>query len=135
MGAKDDLRRLAFWADALTEAEAARALKGISERTYSAGGYVCHRGDKLDFWTGVVTGLAKISAISQEGKAITFAGVGEGGWLGEGSVIKNEPRKYDLVALRDTRMALMARRPVSSAWKLGSQPSPILPTRSSVASL
>lgn len=109
MGAKDDLRRLAFWADALTEAEAARALKGISERTYSAGGYVCHRGDKLDFWTGVVTGLAKISAISQEGKAITFAGVGEGGWLGEGSVIKNEPRKYDLVALRDTRMALMAR--------------------------
>ena len=64
MGAKDDLRRLAFWADALTEAEAARALKGISERTYSAGGYVCHRGDKLDFWTGVVTGLAKISAIS-----------------------------------------------------------------------
>lgn len=109
MGARDELRRVAFWADALTEEEAARALKGVSERTYAAGSYVCHRGDRLDFWTGVLTGLVKISAISQEGKAITFAGVGEGGWFGEGTVLKNEPRKYDLVVLRDTRMALMAR--------------------------
>ncbi len=109
MSAKDDLRRIAFWADALTEEEAARSRKGITERRYPAGSYVCHRGDQLSAWTGVITGLVKISAISQQGKAMTFAGIGSGGWFGEGSVIKNEKRKYDLVALRDTDLALMNR--------------------------
>lgn len=109
VGARDELRRVAFWADALTEDEAARTLKGVSERSFSTGSYIFHRGDKLDYWTGVVTGLVKISAISQEGKAITFAGVGDGGWLGEGSVLKDEQRKYDLVALRDSRLALLTR--------------------------
>ena len=57
----------------------------------------------------MVKGLVKISAISRDGKAMTFAGVGAGGWFGEGTVIKNEARKYDLVALRDTELALMNR--------------------------
>ena len=32
-----------------------------------------------------------------------------GGWFGEGTVLKDEPRRYDVVALRDTQMALMNR--------------------------
>ena len=104
---KDQLRSVASWADALTEHEAERARRGITERTFPAGAYICHRGDKLDHWTGVVSGLVKISAISASGKAITFAGIGTGGWFGEGSVLKDEPRKYDLVALRVTRLAMM----------------------------
>ncbi|MGE0765029.1 MAG: Crp/Fnr family transcriptional regulator [Hyphomicrobiaceae bacterium] len=107
--AKDELRGLAFWADALTADEAERARRGITERPFPAGAYICHRGDKLDAWTGVVSGLVKISAISASGKAITFAGIGAGGWFGEGSVIKGEPRKYDLVVLRMTRLAMMNR--------------------------
>jgi CRP-like cAMP-binding protein len=107
--AKKELRRIAFWADALTDAEAARAVAGMSERRLAAGAYICHRGDRFDAWTGVVTGLIKISAISREGKPMTFAGVGAGGWFGEGTVIKQEPRKYDVVALRDTHLALLNR--------------------------
>lgn len=106
---RDDLRGVAFWVDALTDQEAERARRGITERTFPAGAYICHRGDKLDHWTGVITGLVKIGAISASGKAITFAGIGTGGWLGEGSVLKDEPRKYDLVALRTTRLAMMNR--------------------------
>jgi CRP/FNR family transcriptional regulator, cyclic AMP receptor protein len=109
VGAIDELRAVAFWADALTEGEAARALKGISERRYPAGTYICHRGDRLDYWIGVISGLVKISAISVDGKAMTFAGGGAGGWIGEGTVLKNEARKYDLVALRDTHLALLNR--------------------------
>jgi len=109
VSAKFDLREIAFWADSLSEEEAARARRGISERRFSAGSYICHRGDRLESWTGVVSGLVKISAISRDGKAMTFAGIGPGGWFGEGSVIKNEPRKYDLVALRDTHLALLNR--------------------------
>jgi CRP/FNR family transcriptional regulator, cyclic AMP receptor protein len=109
VGAKEQLQRIAFWAEVLTEQEAARALKGIIERNFAAGSYICHRGDRFDCWTGVISGLMKISAISEGGKAMTFAGGGAGGWFGEGSVLKNEARKYDLVALRDTRLAMMNR--------------------------
>lgn len=107
--ARAELKAVAFWADQLTDEEAERARRGITERIFPAGSYICHRGDKLEHWTGVISGLVKIGAISATGKAITFAGIGSGGWLGEGSVIKDEARKYDLVALRNTRLALMNR--------------------------
>lgn len=107
--ARHELKSMAVWADALSDDEAERARRGINERMFAAGSYICHRGDKLDHWTGVLAGLVKISAISATGKAITFAGIGTGGWLGEGSVLKDEPRKYDLVALRNTRLAMMGR--------------------------
>ena len=109
MSTTEDFRRTAFWISRLSEDEAARARRGISERQYPAGAYICHRGDRFEPWTGVVDGLVKISAISADGKAITFAGVGNGGWFGEGTVLKNEPRKYDLVALRDTKLGLLNR--------------------------
>ena len=32
-----------------------------------------------------------------------------GGWFGEGTVLKDEPRRYDVVALRDSQIALMNR--------------------------
>lgn len=109
MSGRNDPRRDPPWFVALTPPETERARKGLGERSYSAGCYICHRGDRFEFWTGVISGLVKISAISEGGKAMTFAGIGAGGWFGEGSVLKNEPRKYDLVALRDTRLELLGR--------------------------
>lgn len=107
MLSEDDFLSVAHWAESITQSERDRARRGVSERAYSAGDTICHRGDRLDFWTGVATGLVKISAISSSGKAMTFAGIGPGGWFGEGSVLKKEPRKYDLVALRNTRLILL----------------------------
>lgn len=107
MSTANDLVRSAIWARELSADEIERARRGLTERLFSKGSYVCHRGDRLDHWTGVTTGLVKISAISRAGKAMTFAGIGPGGWFGEGSVLKDEPRKYDLVAIRDTRLALL----------------------------
>src|SRR6185312_5730875 len=101
MALRDDLVRRAVWAGDLDEAEIERARKGTVEKVFAKGAYICHRGDRLDYWTGVAQGLVKISTISQGGKAMTFAGIGSGGWFGEGSVLKDEPRQYDLVALRD----------------------------------
>lgn len=98
-----------IWARELTGEEMTRAARGVTERRYAKGSYLCHRGDRLDYWTGVVTGVVKMSAVSESGKAVTFAGLGAGGWFGEGSVLKNEPRKYDLVALRDTHLLMMNR--------------------------
>lgn len=104
----DHLRRIAFWSHDLSEEEFERARKSITEKSYSAGSYICHRGDRLDSWTGVASGLIKLSTVSKTGKAVTLAGLREGGWFGEGTLLKNEPRQYDLVALRDTTMAFMS---------------------------
>jgi len=109
MSAREDIVRDAIWAGELKDDELERARRGVVERHFPKGAYVCHRGDRLDYWTGVVSGLVKISTISRSGKAMTFAGVGTGGWFGEGSVLKDETRKYDLVAIRDTRLAMMQR--------------------------
>lgn len=109
MTGRDDIARDAVWAAELGEDEFERARRGMIERSFAKGTYVCHRGDRLDYWTGVGSGLVKISTISQSGKSMTFAGIGAGGWFGEGSIIKDEARKYDLVAIRDTRLVMMPR--------------------------
>jgi CRP-like cAMP-binding protein len=109
MNSRFELIRKTVWARELADEEVERALRGVSEKHYAKGSYLCHRGDRFDYWTGIVTGLIKMSSIARSGKAITFAGIGAGGWFGEGSVLKDEPRKYDLVALRDTHLLMMSR--------------------------
>jgi CRP/FNR family cyclic AMP-dependent transcriptional regulator len=105
----DHLRRIAFWSLDLSEAEIEQARRGIVEKSFAKGAYICHRGDRLDFWTGVTDGIVKLSTVSRAGKAVSLAGVRAGGWFGEGTLLKDEARRYDLVALRDARIALMNR--------------------------
>ncbi|ODT07792.1 MAG: Crp/Fnr family transcriptional regulator [Mesorhizobium sp. SCN 65-20] len=109
MASRSELVRSTVWARDLAEDELERASRGITEKHFAKGNYICHRGDRWDYWGGIVTGLVKMSSIARSGKAITFAGLGAGGWFGEGSVLKDEQRKYDLVALRDTHLLLMNR--------------------------
>ena len=109
MIAADHLKRIAAWARDLTTAEMDVARAGINERAFKADEFVCMRGDTFEYWTGVVSGLAKIGTISRSGKAVSITGLTAGAWFGEGTVLKNEPRRYDIVALRDSRLALMDR--------------------------
>src|SRR6266581_2530408 len=81
----------------------------IVEKSFGANECIFMRGDRFDYWTGVVSGLARMSIVSRGGKATTFTGMMAGAWFGEGTVLKNEPRRYDIVALRDTRLAMMDR--------------------------
>ena len=105
----EDLRRIAAWSRDLKPDEFEEARRGVSVKIYGKGAYICHVGDRLESWTGVAEGLVKMSTTSKEGKSATLAGLRSGAWFGEGTVIKAEPRRYDLVALRDTRLALMRR--------------------------
>lgn len=110
----DRLRAIAFWARELTETEIERACRGLVEKTWPAGATIEHRGDAFDYWTGVVSGLVKISSVSSTGKAISLAGMPAGMWFGEGSMLKGERRQYDLVTLRESRLAMMNR--TTFAW-------------------
>lgn len=105
----EDLRRIAAWSRDLRPEEFEEARRGVSVKSYGKGAYICHVGDRLESWTGVAEGLVKMSTTSKEGKSATLAGLRAGAWFGEGTVIKAEPRRYDLVALRDTKLALMRR--------------------------
>ncbi|HRE22394.1 MAG TPA: Crp/Fnr family transcriptional regulator [Rhabdaerophilum sp.] len=107
MISREVLEQIAAWSKDLLPEEIDRARRGIVERTYGKGAYVCHQGDRFDCWAGMISGLVKLSTVSDSGKQVSLAGLATGAWFGEGSILKNEPRRYDLVALRETRLALM----------------------------
>jgi CRP/FNR family transcriptional regulator, cyclic AMP receptor protein len=79
-------------------------------REVAEGGLVCQKGEVVESWIGVVRGLVKIAVITAEGKSASFTGVPGGGWLGEGSLLKSEARRYSVVALRDSVIAYVPRK-------------------------
>ena len=98
-----------IWARSLTSEQRVRVETEITERTVPAGAFVCRKGTPVTHWIGVREGLLKMSSVSPEGKSVSFAGMATGGWLGEGSLMKNETRKYDVIALRESRLLYMPR--------------------------
>ena len=109
MRSLDDLIRISPWSSGLEISVLQRVEQACIERTVPAGGLICRKGEAVEHWIGVVDGLVKVGTVSVEGKAVTFIGVSSGGWFGEGSMLKDEPRRYDAVALRDSRIAYMPR--------------------------
>jgi len=107
--AREHLRRIAAWSRELGDREIEIARAGIVEKSFRANEYVFMRGDYFEYWIGVVSGLTRMSIVSRGGKATTFTGMMAGAWFGEGSILKNEARRYDIMALRETRLALMDR--------------------------
>ena len=97
------------WSEKLTEEQLAHIQKEAFERSYLAGAVVCHQGAPSDHWIGVIDGLVKVDTVSKEGRPTTLAGVPAGSWFGEGAVLKNEPRQYSVVALRNSKVAFVPR--------------------------
>lgn len=107
---KPDLRdvlRQTIWAKDLTPEQMARVEADTVEQCIAKGGYICRKGEMVDAWIGIIDGLAKINNLSPDGKSVTFTGIASGSWFGEGTLLKQEARKYDVVALRDSRVARM----------------------------
>ena len=107
MRSLDELLAASTWAGALPPDQLQRTRATIVVRDLQPGGYACHKGDPANAWVGVVDGLVKLVSLSDTGKSVTFAAVPANSWFGEGSVLKRERRKYDVVALRESRVALM----------------------------
>ena len=78
-------------------------------RDFPAGAFVVRKGDPVDHWIGIIDGLVKMTSVNPQGKTTTFTGVTSGGWFGEGSLLKDDIRKYDVMVLRPSRVALMPR--------------------------
>lgn len=109
MSAFEELAALSSWLGELDAAQQERVRRDLVERELRAGAFVCRKGEAVEHWIGVLRGIVKVSNVSTAGKAVTLTGIAAGGWFGEGSLLKDEPRRYDVVALRDSRIAYLPR--------------------------
>jgi len=107
MRSLDDMLKLSAWTRELPAEQLNRVRAAIAVRDFEAGACICRKGDPASAWIGVVDGLVKIHSLSPAGKSVTFAGIPSGGWFAEGSVLRGQPFRYDIVALRNSRIALM----------------------------
>jgi CRP-like cAMP-binding protein len=101
------LQDAAAWFDLLTVEQRERVQRDIHITQYPSGTIIERKGEKAYAWIGVLNGLIKVSVGSPDGKLASLTGVPAGGWIGEGSLLKNEIRKYDIVALRASTIARM----------------------------
>lgn len=104
-----EMLHAAPWAPTLSQDRLDRIEAETLQRDCAAGSLVCRKGERVEHWIGVVEGLVKMANVSAAGRPMSFTGIGTGGWFGEGSLLKDEPRRYDIVALRDSRIAYMPR--------------------------
>ncbi len=107
MRSLDDMLARSSWTGELPAEQLERVRAAIAVRDFAAGACVCRKGDPANAWLGVIDGLVKIHSLSPAGKSVTFAGIPAGGWFAEGSVLKAQTFKYDIEALRDSRIAFM----------------------------
>lgn len=58
-------------------------------------------------WVGVLDGLVRIASTDESGRTTTIAGFLPGSWFGEGTILKREPCRYFVDALRVSRVAML----------------------------
>jgi CRP-like cAMP-binding protein len=101
----DSLQLAAAWFRVLDREQQMRVERDLTVQQVAAGSIIERKGELAQAWIGVLAGLVKVSVGNAEGKVASLTGVPAGGWIGEGSLLKNEVRKYDIVALRDSVVA------------------------------
>ncbi|WP_395057387.1 Crp/Fnr family transcriptional regulator [Polaromonas sp.] len=97
------------WFAALPEDSRARLLDRTLTQASRKGEVMLAAGTPVKGWYAVLSGLVKLQSTSPEGRVSAFLGVPDGEWFGEGSVLKTEDRRYDVIALRDTVLMCLPR--------------------------
>lgn len=81
-----------------------RLRHGVYSTEGAKGDIMLRAGSAVEGWHAVLSGLVMLRSPASRGRASAFIGVSDGDWFGEGSAMKPEPRRYDVVALRPTYM-------------------------------
>ncbi|MNU86503.1 cAMP-activated global transcriptional regulator CRP [compost metagenome] len=95
--------RDAKWMQLLSAEVQERVIADAYEETHPARSFVAHKGHPATSWIGVAEGLLKASDNFRSGKSFIYSGVPADSWIGEGSLLKDEPRHYDIVAIKPSR--------------------------------
>lgn len=97
------------WHSALAPAMQRDVLAHLTLLKGEKGACLLPMGASVNGWYAVLSGLVKLQSTSPEGRVSAFLGVPAGEWFGEGSVLKAESRRYDVIALRDTTLLCLPR--------------------------
>ncbi|MFP5486080.1 MAG: Crp/Fnr family transcriptional regulator [Gammaproteobacteria bacterium] len=92
------------WFASLPGALQAQVRSGVAVTTGAKGEVMLPAGTAVQGWHAVLSGLVMLRSPSSNARTSAFIGIPDGEWFGEGSALKPEPRKYDVVALRPTQM-------------------------------
>jgi len=103
----DELKDIAIWTSELTPAELVHAAGGVRMKTFERGQHIAHFADRVDAWHGVISGVLRVGHVSDTGQVAGVSAILGGGWFGEGSIIKDEARRYDVVAVTRAEIAVM----------------------------
>ena len=95
------------WYGEIGEAARQQVRTDIVERALGVGESLGYEGESQRHWYGVLDGLLKWSINSPDGRTVTLGGQSVGSWFGEGTLLRAQPRRADLVALRHSRVAMM----------------------------
>jgi len=93
------------WLPLMSPVEQTKARVAMRAATTEPGDFLCRIGKPPTLWFGVLDGLLKMSNDSSAGPPTTFSGIPPGAWFGEGTLLKREPYRYNIQALRRSTVA------------------------------
>lgn len=93
------------WLQGLPDNEYTQAVQAISVAEVGVGETICREGRAATYWFGLIDGLLKMSKDTETGGSFTYTGVAPGGWFGEGTALKREAYRYNILALRSSVVA------------------------------
>lgn len=92
------------WYHALAPELRSLVVQTATERLAAAGEYIARAGDPCTDWYGLMQGFLQMYVTGTCGSETTLYCLREGEWGGEGSLLKGEPRRYDLRALTPVKL-------------------------------
>jgi len=93
------------WLPCLLPADRDAVIADLRVAPVRAGERVCRIGGKARFWLGVVDGMLMATNGDAGGPMTSFTGLGAGSWFGEGTLLRGERWRYDVLALRPGTVA------------------------------
>ena len=95
------------WFATLEPAQQALVRATLVEKDAAIGECVARVGETAAHWIGVDSGFLQMSVTAADGSETTLHFLREGEWGGEGSMLKREQRRYDVIAVRASRVCLL----------------------------
>lgn len=92
------------WFGTLTAGLQQALRDGVQTLRGAKGEAVLDAGSEVQGWYAVLSGLVMLHSPEARGRHSAFLGVPDGEWFGEGSAMKAEPRRYRVIALRETQL-------------------------------
>lgn len=96
------------WAEGLRPGTLGRLQEAAAWRELGAGELLCRQGEAATHWYGIAAGLLRMDMLCEDGAIVTIAAGPVGEWVGESTLILQQPRRYEVTAMRASRVACIA---------------------------